>query len=403
MFIVKDIEEVKSIIKEKLNNIQLNTINIHILDSLGKYLSQDVVSDINVPNFNRSTVDGYAVRVSDIFGTSLSSVIALNNLGDIQIGEENNTILKENETMYVPTGGMIPINSDGVVMIENTEIFGDDILIKKQIKPYENIIKIADDIKIGEIVFKKGHKIRPQDLGVLSSLAIEYINVYKDITVTIISTGDEIVNPFSELPLGKVRDVNTYTISAFLKKLGLKINKQVLLNDDYNLIKENILEAINTSDLILISGGSSVGKSDYTIKILEDIEKDSIFTHGINIKPGKPTIFSFIKNKLIIGLPGQVSSALVVFNEFIFDIINYYYNSNEFIKPYIYAKIDTNVYASTGRKTYIMVKFINKDTVTPVNGKSGLISLLSNAYGYIIIDSFNEGIDALETVKVYKL
>jgi molybdopterin molybdotransferase len=405
-FKVVSVDEGKRLLIENFKDYELQIEEVHILESLDRILAEEINSNIDVPEFNRSTVDGYAIKVSDSHGATDSIPSILNISGEVRMGEEAKLPIKSGHTLYVPTGGMIPEGADGVIMIENTEKMDDNtLLIYKPISQGENIIYKGDDIRIGETILTKGRKISPEVMGVLASLGISTVKVYKKPRFYIISTGDEIIDIDEELRLGKVRDINAYTLHGLVENIGGETVGKAIIKDDYDLLRNEVEKALDISDIVLISGGSSVGTRDYTHKVIDSFNGRGVFVHGVSIRPGKPTIMGEGKGKLIFGLPGHPVSSIVIFKTFLETFIKEKLGVDS-LKPRINAIMDFNFPSSPGKVTYQMVKVNEKEGkfyAIPTFGKSGMISLLSNSQGYIVIDAHEEGIYKGEEREVYLL
>ncbi len=405
-FDVVSVQEARDKIMENFKGYEFKIEEISILEATDRILAESIYSGINVPEFDRSTVDGYAIKFKDSQGASESVPSLFNILGEVKMGETPKSSIKSGETMYVPTGGMIPEGADGMVMVEYTEKLDEEnLMVYKPISFNENIVLKGDDIKKGEIVLKKGRRISPEVVGVLAALGISKVKVYKKPKFYIISTGDEIIDLDEELELGKIRDINSYTLYSTIVKLGGKITGKTIIKDDYELLRKEVEKAIAISDIVLISGGSSVGTRDYTGKVIDSFNGKGVFVHGISIKPGKPTILGEGKGKLIVGLPGHPVSSIIVFKAIVEE---YIYKKMGVIDYKLKTKVimDFNFPSSPGRETYQMVKLENRDSkiyATPSFGKSGMITLLSNSDGYIIIKPHEEGIYKGEEREVYLL
>lgn len=404
MFYVKSLEETKAAIQDNFKDYTLKSKKVCVNDALGYISSNNIFSPEDVPHFDRSVVDGYAV-MHDIVKHAKSSVpVILKLIGSSEMGTECTDDISEDETIYVPTGGHIPKSSNAVVMIEDADVLGDEILINKSVSKWENVLIKASDIKKDQLILPINTLITPMVIGMLKALGINEIDVFDKLSVLIISIGDEITSN-NEIKIGEIRDINTYTIKNYLISKGIFNIKTVVINDDFDLYKNTIIEGFITSDLIIASGGSSVGIKDYTLEVMKSVGA-KILVHGINIKPGKPTLIAKYNNKAFIGLPGQPTSAytvlFVIFNTFYHTI---YHLGIQYPTPYFIAKIDTNINAAPGRRTYQLVNihFDEEYIATPLFGKSGMINTLKQASGYIIIDEYDEGIMAGESVKVYRI
>lgn len=405
-FNVMSVDEVKNILVNNFKGLKIETEKVTILDCYERVLSKDIVSQINVPEFNRSTVDGYAIKSKDSHGCSDCMPTFLDVVGEVNMGEAVNIDIKNGQCIYVPTGGMLPKSADSVIMIEHVEKLDETtIAIHKPVSTGENVVYKGDDIKKNQVVLKKGKKITSQDIGVLAALGAYDIEVYKPVKFTVISTGDEIIDLDESLEFGKIRDINGYAICSLIKKLGGTIVKKSIVKDNYELLKEAVSNGIKNSDIVLLSGGSSVGTRDYTHDVINSFEGQGVLVHGIALKPGKPTIIGECENKAVIGLPGHPVSAIIVFKIFIEYLAKQILDISENTYK-VDAIIDTNLHSSPGKKTYQMVtleEINNKYYATPVFGKSSMITLLSKSCGYVIIDEYCEGLYKEQEVKVHLL
>ncbi len=398
MFNVKTLEETQQII----SNIEfpLKTHQTKTIEALGYYISEDIKSTEEVPAFNKSTVDGYACKYDDVKLTSEGSPALLKLMGKVEMGQATKSTLQSGEAYYVPTGGFLPSGTEVMVMIEHTEPLNNEVLIYKKHSKNQNMILRGQDIKINEILVDKNTKVTPRVIGALMSQNVKVINVYNKLIFSVISTGDEIVDQ-ETIKLGQVRDINTHTVSSFIETKGYKTLNKSIIQDDYDRYKNEIVNGFNNSDVVISSGGSSVGEKDYTFRILEDIGAN-ILLHGLNLKPGKPTIIATYKNKIFIGLPGHPMSAYMVL-QFILDmVLDTVYKQQSLPKPYIELTLTENVHNHSGRTLAQLVN-IDFNSATPLHFKSAMVKVLKDAYGYIIVDQNSEGLYKGETVKVYKL
>ncbi|UMZ74555.1 gephyrin-like molybdotransferase Glp [Natranaerofaba carboxydovora] len=390
------------------NDKQLNEV-ISTEESLNRIVYKDIHSSLDLPPFSRSTVDGYAVRADETYGVSESFPGVFTLAGKVLMGEASEVQVKKEEVVEIATGGMLPQGTDSVVMIEETEALGEDsILINKPISPGENVIKVGEDVKKGQKVLEGGHKIRTQDLGALAALGITEVEVYKKPKVGIISTGDEIIGPSEELTPGKIRDINSWALSAEVLEAGAKPINYGICPDNKDKVEEYISKALEENDLVIVSGGSSVGEKDVTSDVINLIGDPGVIFHGISIKPGKPTIFGMVDDKPIFGLSGNPVSAMVTFRLFVkkaIDIISGKKDSPPV--PTIRGKLTRNLSSRGGREDYVRVKLQENENgnynVIPVLGESGLIFTLVEAEGLLKIPRNTEGLRSGEEVEVYLL
>ncbi len=388
----------------KLNNVSkrpeksLKSEFVSLYATYDRTLAENVYAAEDVPGFDRSVVDGYAVKSSDTGGATESMPTFLKCVGEVEMGEMPKVAITSGECMYVPTGGMLPIGADSVVMVEYSEIFAEDqVAIYQAVSEGRGMASKGDDCKRGELLLEKGRVIKAAEMGLLASAGLAEVPVYKKTKVCIISTGDELVQPGEEMKLGQVRDINTYALLGAASELGFDIVKTLALKDDRDLLKREVIEAMKVADIVAISGGSSQGKKDATESIIDEVCSSGVLTHGIAIKPGKPTITGYDEpsDTVVIGLPGHPAAALIIFNEF-------FGRKGEVIS----AKMTTNAPSAAGRKTIQLVKLDIENgeyIATPIFSKSGMINAVVKADGYVLTDINSEGINKGEMVEVYRI
>ena len=406
LFNVVSVDEAKEIINNSFD-FKLGLEKISILQSTGRICFCDIKAKCNIPEFKRSTVDGFAVNSRDIFGASEAVPSILQLKGEVLMGKVPPTNIEGGgECLYVPTGGMLPENADAMVMIEYSDKLDENtVLIYSPVAPGENVIQIGEDVSTEDLIIRKGQKLRPYEIGVLASMGICEVQVYKKIRVAIISTGDEVVPCEAKPALGEVRDINTYLLWSLLIEDGYEPVSYGIIKDDYEVLKRTVDKAFTNCDIVLISGGSSVGKKDQTLKVIDSYEDGEILAHGIAVKPGKPTIIGKRGEKSIFGLPGHPLACCVIYKILIKDYIDKLQCHSE--NNYgISAVMSINYHKAKGREEYLPVAIEdlgNEVIAKPVFGKSGLITVFSRAWGYIKIDKNIEGVKKGQIVKVYKL
>lgn len=401
-------ESIDKIINECNNSgfvVSKEVINIE--DAYGRILAEDITSTEDSPMFDKSVVDGFAVIASDTSGATETIPTFLNIVSDGQMGVEQTASLKSGECAYVPTGGMLPKNADAVVMIEHTELFTENkISIYNAVASGKNVVKKADDIKKGDLILKQGRKIKTGDIGLLASLGISKINVYKKLNLCIISTGDELEpHTAKNIAMAKIRDANSNMLISECNKYGFNVNSRYLINDDENAINKIVEDEKTKVDIVIMSGGSSKGKKDFTEIVIEKNSTTGILTHGIAIKPGKPTITAYDKNNktIFIGLPGHPTAAVLLFKFLVVGVYEKLTHSKIKNIESCLAKLTENIPASPGRET-IQLTIVDDDyNVTPVLGRSALVKNMSIANSYIIIDIDNEGYNKNDYIKVFYL
>jgi molybdopterin molybdotransferase len=303
------------------------------------------------------------------------------------------------EAVRISTGGMLPTEADSVVMIEHTEAIDDTAIeVYRSIAPGQNMVVVGEDIKKGEVILRCGGEIRPQEAGMLAALGKQTVTVYKRPLIGIISTGDEVV-PVHESPgPGQIRDVNTYTLFGLVQEIGATAIPFGIVRDDYEALLAKSSQALAQCDMVLVSGGSSVGARDFTIDVIGAMEDSEILFHGISISPGKPTILAKVQNKAFWGLPGHVVSAMVVFSRIVKPFIDHVSGRTDVHRKKIRlkARLSRNLASAQGRVDYIRIRLKQKEGVLwaePILGKSGLISTMVKADGLIEIGMNTEGLD----------
>lgn len=370
--------------------------------SLHRIIAEDIIAHENIPPFPRSLVDGFAIKVKDVQGAKETNPALLFYKGEIRIGEETKAVLEDGSCIYISTGAMVPEGADGVVMQEYTRRMGDAVEITKTIHRGENIIFTGEDIKRGSIVLKKGKRITPFDLGVLAALGLADVWVYKKIKVALISSGDEIIAIDKKPMPGQIRDINRYTILNILRKICSDVTFVGITRDDPEDIQEH-LHAARDGDMILVSGGSSKGERDYITTSIEQLGGTILF-HGINIKPGKPTIFASLWGKPVFGLPGHPVSCIMALTRFVLPLVRRFQGETLLNGKRTKGMLTNNIPSSYGIEEYVRVEISHDDTgctVTPLFSKSSVISSLSQASGYVIVPEGKEGFEKGEEVVVY--
>ncbi|KYO68004.1 gephyrin-like molybdotransferase Glp [Thermovenabulum gondwanense] len=408
LFEVKSVKEAVNIIEENINITDKGFEEVDLFEAAGRVVYSEVQATEDVPAFNRSTVDGYAVIAKDTFGAGEVVPAILEVIGEVRMGEKTELKISPGQAVRISTGGMLPENSDAVVMLEYTHPLDDKtLLIEKPVAPFENVIKKGEDIATGEVLFRKGHTLRTQDVGALAALGITRVKVFKKPKIGIISSGDEVKEPDEKVDMGEIRDVNTYTLFSALKALGAVGIPLGIVRDDFDQIKNTLKLALENCDAVIISGGSSVGTRDLTLKAINSLGEPGLIFHGLSVKPGKPTIFAAVKGIPILGLPGHPVSALVIFELIGRPLVNLLMGRDKDYGVYeILAKCDKDLSSAAGREDYIRVRLEKREDelwAVPVLGKSGMICTMSKSDGLLKIPPERVGISKGEMVEVILL
>ena len=383
----------------------IKTKNVPLNEALNGVLAEDVYGKIHIPDFRRSMVDGYAVIAKDTMGAGESLPVFLKVIGDVGMGEAAECVITPGTCAYVPTGGMIPEGADACVMVEYCEHFdSEEIAVYQATSVGRHVVDIGEDSKAGELLFKKGTKLRPQEIGALSAEGFTEVKIFAPVTISIISTGDELVAPGGTINKGQIYDINTTALQALAGKHGFEVLGTVTVKDQYDLLKAAIVEAKENSDLVVVSGGSSKGKKDMTALLIDELADPGVFTHGLALKPGKPTILGADKESgtLMAGLPGHPVAAMAVFEMMLVWLKRELTCEPE--KGLVPAVLSGNVPGAPGRQTLLFVELEQTEEgylAKPIFGKSGLMSTMTRADGYTTIEMLQEGLKSGEKVWVH--
>ena len=377
-------------------------------DAARRVLAADLTAPGDLPHFDRANMDGYAVRAADTFGASPSVPMYLRIAGSIEMGEAARTALRKGQAMRIATGGMLPRGADAVVMVEHTDEVGDGTVeIQRGVSPWQHVLRIGEDIARGAPVFARGRRLRPQDLGALTGLGLTRLRVVKRPRVGLIATGDEIVPPDKQPRPGQVRNVNQFSLAAMAREAGAVVTDFGVVPDRADRLRKVLATALARTDVVMLSGGSSVGVKDLTTDVITSFPRSQIVFHGISVAPGKPTILARALDKPVVGLPGHPVSALVIFDLFgapLLRIVGGESADTAFApRAMTRARLAQNVASQPGREDYVRVRLAERDGVRiaqPLPGKSGAIFNLVSADGLVCIPASAEGIDEGVEVEV---
>ena len=402
------VAEALQILMDHLSTIPQKSELISLDDAYDRILAEPVVSPEDLPATARSTMDGYAVRAADTFGASQSMPCYLDITGEVKMGEKPLDTVKKGCCHKIPTGGLLPKGADSVVMLEHTVPVDDTMIeVVKGTGSGTSLIQKGEDISAGTEPLKKGHLLRPQDLGLLAGLGIGEVVVVKKIRVGIVSTGDEII-PYNEKPMpGQIRNINSIALAGMIRRAGGLCKDYGIVSDRQEIFFPALQKAVKENDIVLFSGGSCVGIKDLGEQAVEALGPPGILVHGVALKPGKPILIGLSGTTPVFGLPGHPVSALVCFDLFVKPAIQKLsglVNKPELPAPALSAKLSRNINSAAGRRDLVRVKLqLAGTTLTayPVMGKSGSISTLCRAHGYFMIDEDSQGITENTTVKVY--
>ncbi len=382
------------------------TEGVALGEAVGRVLAEAVRSDVDLPDFRRATMDGYAVQGASTFGASEGNPAYLSLRGAVPMGQDPDFAVGPGEAARIATGGMLPAGADSVIMIEHTEAV-DDALIEayRSVAPGQNMVEVGEDVARGQEILSPGRLIRPQEAGLLAAFGRGRVSVFRRPVVAIVSTGDEVV-PVDQVPgPGRIRDINTYTLAGLVASAGGVALPLGIVRDDPQDLRTKCVLALAQADMVLISGGSSVGTRDFTIEVLSGLPAAEILVHGIAISPGKPTILARVGQKPFWGLPGHVVSAMVVFEVVVRPFIEHQAGVAGGLRPQrqLPARLTRNLASAQGRTEFVRVRIIEQNGelwAQPVLGKSGLIHTMVQADGLVRIGQNTEGLEKGSPVAV---
>ncbi|MEM2109912.1 MAG: molybdopterin molybdotransferase MoeA [Candidatus Odinarchaeota archaeon] len=382
--------------------------NIAVQHSLNRVLAEDIISQHDLPPFNRAAMDGYALKFDDSIGASFESPIRLKVVGRVDAGDIRNIEIDRMETVEIMTGARVPEKTDCVIMAEYTKRLSEDTVeIYQQLTPWSNIDLKGSDVHKGEVILGKGTIIKPADIGLLKSLRLNTVKVYRPPKVGLISTGDELTDfPKPSDENSKVVESNQIMLSAYILEDGGEPLKYGIVPDNSELIKNILLRAVAECDIILVTGGTSVGRKDLVPKIIRDI--GLILVHGISMKPGKPTGLALVQGKPVILMPGYSVACIIAYTVFCRPLIQRFLNINPpRLQRYVTAFLTQRIPSTAGRTDFVRVQLFRKGKqfyATPIRSTgSGILSSVVKANGLLEIPDEIEGYEEGDTVSVMLL
>lgn len=398
-------EEAKKAIDDQFKPVFLGEEEAVLLEAYNRVLNEDVVSTLDIPPFNRSTVDGYAVKAQDTFGAGENQPATLRVSGAVSVGEQPNVTVAEGEAVEIVTGAVIPDGADAAVMVEDTKREDAELQVFGAVTVNENVMKKGSDIKKGTLVLKKGQVLGSSEIGVLAALGLTKVKVLKIPMVAVLSTGAEVTEPGKPLPPGKIFDINAYSISTAVIESGGKPVYFGVVPDDKAALTKAMQTAVASADMVITSGGVSVGPRDYTPQIVDSLGKPGIVVYGIAVKPGKPTTVGFVGGKPVFSLPGHPTSALLIFYLLARPLILRLAGRPATPMKMVRAFAGARMFSAKGRRTFVMVKLEFDETcrliAAPVeSGASGAITTLANADGFVEIAENEQFVDVDQEVAV---
>ena len=397
---IKECDEAIDIIQNLFDeNLKAESEEISVSEAYGRILYEDVYSRMDFPPFDKALKDGFAILSSDSFGASEESPNTLEVIDFLEAGSTTDKKVEKGKCIEISTGAAMPEGAEAVVMVEYCEKMGDKVNLFTTATPSQDVARKGSDIEEGNLILKKGDFLNPGKIGVLLSQGFETIEVYKKPSVGILSSGNEITLQGQELEYGKIYDVNGGMIKNDAVSCGADARCLGVMRDDYDEVKEKIINSLKEVDVLFCSGGTSAGLGDVLKHVLDELGE--VHIHGISVQPGKPTIVGVIDEKLVIGLPGNPVSALMIFNAFVAQPLTRLAGiEKDFQLNTVKGKMTRRIHSPVGRMQYQLVKVEGQD-IQPIFKDSGAIFSLSSADGYVKVPKSVELLDEGEEVEVY--
>ncbi len=397
--------EAKNAISQHLKPKPLGTEETPLLQAYNRVLGEDAVSTLDIPPFNRSTVDGYAVKAEDTFGAEENQPATLKVCGTVSIGELPKITVAKGMAAEIVTGAPVPEGADAVVMVEDTDRQNNMLRVYSSVTKSENVMKKGADIKNGETILKAGQLLGSREIGVLAALGMAKTKVYRVPTVAVLSTGAEVTEPGKKLPPGKIFDINAYSLSAAVLESGGKPVYAGVVPDEKAKLRKALESALVSVDMVVTSGGVSVGPKDIIPETVASLGKLGLIFSGIAVKPGKPATAALIGKKPVFSFPGHPTSALLMFHLLARPVIQVMAGRTVREMASVRAVAGSRMFSAKGRRTFVMVK-VKKDKLGRLvaevveSGASGAITTLAKADGFVEIPENQQFVDADEEVVV---
>lgn len=401
-----DVMHIDAVLELKKRFGTVGTEQVHLDNALGRILAVDFSAPQDIPGFDRSTMDGYAVCAASTYGASEGNPAYLAIVGAVGMGQIPDHSVGPGQASRIATGGMLPQGADSVVMVEHADILDETTIeVFHSVAPGQHIVAKDEDAAEGQILLRGGSRLRPQDLGLLATCGVTMVSVFRQPLIGIISTGDEVVSVDASPQIGQVRDVNTSTLASLVRQIGGQSISYGIVEDHYEDLWAACNRALIETDMVLVTGGSSVGTRDLTERVLSALPQSEILVHGVSISPGKPTILARCGNKPFWGLPGHVTSAMVIFTVLVRPFCAHISGWLNDFPVRIPAVLSRNVASAQGRIDFVRVRLVTtpdgpRPWAEPVLGASGLIRTMVEADGLIAVDMNSEGLEKGAEVEV---
>ena len=409
---VLDRDEAERRFRAALDLAPLGCERVPLDAALGRVLSADVVSPVDVPSFDRANVDGFAVAAEDTFGAS-EEVPRLVRLGgeEIHTGVVPATVIRRGEALSIATGGMIPRGADAVVMVEHADVGDGELRIARAVTAGSGVSFAGTDITAGETVLRRGQMLTSRDTGVLAAIGVAEVDVWRKPIVAILSTGDEIIPPGEAMQPARVYDSNGQVLADAVRELGGEPSRLGITSDDPGALRERLRQALDFADVVLLSGGTSKGAGDVSYRVVAELSDPGIVAHGVALKPGKPICLAATRGRPVVVLPGFPTSAIFTFHEFVAPVLRLLAGRSSEDRAGVRARLAVKVNSEIGRTEYLLVGLVHtpeeEDGVSllayPMGQGSGSVTTFSRADGFATIGRHEEIVESGTVIDVQLL
>jgi len=378
---------------------------VPLASGLGRVLARDVVSTVDLPPFDRSAVDGWAVRAANVAAAKPDRPERLSLLGEVRMGQAADVAVAPGGCVRIPTGGMLPAGADAVVMQEQTEVDGATVLVRRAVRARENVVGRGEDVRAGTVVLRRGRRLRPADLGILAGLGLVEVDVALPPRVTILGTGDEVLAPGQPLTPGRVRDMNGLALAGAVQAAGGIATLLGVVVDEGPAVEAALRRAVVDHEMVLVSGGSSVGERDVVADAIRALGPPGIIVHGVAVRPGKPTVLAIAGTVPVIGLPGNPVSALVIFDLFARPILEQMLGIDPSVRPWdmVGARLAAPLASAEGREDHRRVRLESRRDgiwAVPLPAGSQILTSLTGADGIVVVPPESAGFAEGDVVEV---
>jgi putative molybdopterin biosynthesis protein len=401
---LQSLESAFSIFWESWQHKTPSTEEIPVDQSLGRILAEDISSAIDVPGFDRASMDGFAVIAEDTFSADEHHPVNLTVLGQVEAGDDSAHVVSNGEAIEVGTGAPIPKGANAVVMVEFTKRTADQVTIYRAVSPAENVTGAGSDIMCGEILLRKSQTITPREIGLMAAVGVEKTRVYRKPRVAIFSSGNELVRPGELLGFAKIYDINGPSLVAAIAECGGEPKFWGILPDDYPTIKKQIGLALGDSDIVITSGSTSSGPGDQIYKAIDELGSPGVLVHGLTLKPGKPAVVGLVHDKPVFGLPGYPTSALMIFHILVAPVIRRFVNAGEIRPAKVHAVSPMKFFKARGRRELLPIQLITQPngqlSAYPMQSGSGAVSSFAMADGFADLSENQEYVDEGERMEI---